>query len=276
MKRFFVLGALVLMALFLAGCNILWVPPGEVGIVVNQLGSNKGVESTPLTTGRYNIGAYHSGYLYPTYMKQYAFTKTPTEGAPADESFQFQTKEGVQVDVDIAVQAAADPALVATLFQTYRVKMEDILYTYVRQDLRELFIKYSSGLGVDDLYGTGKNAMLASVDADLKALYKPRGLIIESVSYLSAIRFPETITDSIQAKQKAQQDALAAENQVATAKAQAQQVVEKARGDAEANRLLTESLSSQILQKMAIEKWNGQLPTVTGSGGTPFINIPNK
>ena len=275
MKRFFGIVIAALAFLLLAGCNILWVPPGEVGIVVNQLGNDKGIQSTPLTTGRYNIGAYHSGYLYPTYMKQYAFTQDKNEGAPADESFQFQTKEGVGVDVDISVQAAADPALVTTLFQTYRVKMEEILYTYVRQDLRELFIKYSSGLGVDDLYGNGKNAMLTSVEAELKALYKPRGLIIENVSYLSAIRFPQSITDSIQMKQKAQQDALTAQNQVATSKFQAEQVVEKARGDAEANRLLTQSLSREILQKMAIEKWDGRLPTVTG-GGTPFISIPKE
>jgi regulator of protease activity HflC (stomatin/prohibitin superfamily) len=181
----------------------------------------------------------------------------------------------VEVDVDVAVQAAADPAKVTVLFQTYRVDMNEIIHTYVHQDLRNLFIKYSSGLGVDDLYGAGKNSMLIAVDKDLKAAYADKGLIIDSVSYLSAIRFPQSITDSIQAKQKAQQDALAAQNQVATAHAQALQVIEKAKGDAEANRLLTQSLSNEILRKMAIEKWDGKLPSVTG-GGTPFVSIPKE
>jgi hypothetical protein len=43
---------------------------------------------------------------------------------------------------------------------------------------------------------------------------------------------------------------------------------------AEAQRLQRQTLTSEILQQQAIEKWNGQFPTVMGGGGTlPLINI---
>ncbi|WP_249064953.1 hypothetical protein [Argonema antarcticum] len=43
---------------------------------------------------------------------------------------------------------------------------------------------------------------------------------------------------------------------------------------AEAQRLLRENLTPQILQKHAIEKWDGKFPTVmSGNGALPFINV---
>jgi prohibitin 1 len=38
--------------------------------------------------------------------------------------------------------------------------------------------------------------------------------------------------------------------------------------------LQRQTLTPEILQQQAIEKWNGQFPTVMGGGGTlPLINI---
>lgn len=53
----------------------------------------------------------------------------------------------------------------------------------------------------------------------------------------------------------------------------AQAEVNRARGQAEAQRLLKTSITQEILQKMAIEKWDGQFPQVMGSGTIPFLNL---
>jgi len=271
MRKVFVFLCIAAVAVSLVGCGQL-VPPGYVGIKVNQLGSSKGVQNETLGVGRHYIGAYASLHLYPTFIQQYAFSRSLNEGKPVDESFQFSTKDGVVITQDVAVQAAADPNLVTTLFQTYRVDFSDILHTYVRQDIRNLFIKYASDLSVDDIYGDGKNAMLVKVQADLKGMYAPKGVIIDSVSYIGPPIFPDQIVTSIHNKQQAEQDALTAQNKVATKKAEAEQAIAAARGEAEANRIITQSLSPELVRYLAIQKWNGQLPTVT-SGAVPFIDI---
>ena len=275
MKRSLFLLVLLLPLLLLVGCGQL-VPPGYVGIKVNQLGSQRGVQTETLNVGRHYIGAYASLHLYPTFIQQYAFAKSVHEGAAVDESFQFSTRDGVVITQDVAVQAAADPALVTTLFQTYRVEFTDILHTYVRQDVRNLFIKYASALSVDDIYGNGKNDMLLKVQADLKALYAPKGLVIDSVSYIGPPIFPQQIVDAIHNKQQAEQDALTAQNKVATKKAEADQAIATARGEAEANRIVTQSLSQELIQYYAIQKWDGKLPSVTGGSSIPMINLPNR
>lgn len=75
-------------------------------------------------------------------------------------------------------------------------------------------------------------------------------------------------------KTKADADASAAQAQVAVSKAQADALIEQARGQAEANRLLAQSIASspEVVQLRAIEKWDGKLPTTTG-GAVPFIDI---
>ena len=46
-----------------------------------------------------------------------------------------------------------------------------------------------------------------------------------------------------------------------------------AEAQAEANRLLSDSLNDRLLEQMYYEKWNGELPYIYG-GSTPIIQIP--
>jgi len=66
----------------------------------------------------------------------------------------------------------------------------------------------------------------------------------------------------VEAKQIAEQEAKKAGFMAAKALKEAEVKVNLAKGDAEAQRLLKETLSPEILQKQAIEKWNGNLPSI--------------
>ena len=85
------------------------------------------------------------------------------------------------------------------------------------------------------------------------------------------------ITEALKARTKADADASAAQAQVAVAKAQADAKIEAARGDAEANKLIAQSLAQNpaLVQSKWIDKWDGHLPSVQG-GNTPLIQIPGK
>jgi regulator of protease activity HflC (stomatin/prohibitin superfamily) len=77
--------------------------------------------------------------------------------------------------------------------------------------------------------------------------------------------------------------ALTKENELRQVQADAAKSVAKATGDANAlaiwadaqsnaNRKIAESLTGNLVQYKALEKWNGILPTVSGSA-VPFINL---
>lgn len=110
---------------------------------------------------------------------------------------------------------------------------------------------------------------------DIQAQVQDLGIVIEKVYWIGSIRLPSNIQASINAKIEATQKALQRENELQTAKAQANIEREKAQGEAdarliaakaeaEANRLIAQSLSSALVNYKAIETWDGKLPQVTG------------
>ncbi len=87
---------------------------------------------------------------------------------------------------------------------------------------------------------------------------------------------PEQVLQQINAKIANEQAALAAQANVATARANSDARIAKARGDAEAIQVEAEAIRTnpEIVKLRAVEKWNGQLPTyVGGSGPMPFIDV---
>lgn len=94
---------------------------------------------------------------------------------------------------------------------------------------------------------------------------------------INEAEFEDSYKNAIADKQKAQ---LAYEKQqidnqkkIEQAEADAQAKIKESEGEAEANRRLNESISAEVLQKQnldnqqkMLEKWNGELPKVSGSG----------
>jgi prohibitin 1 len=111
------------------------------------------------------------------------------------------------------------------------------------------------------------------IDRELKTRLEKYGLRIDDVSLVN-IAFSPEFAKSIEAKQIAEQEAKKAEYISQKAIKEAEAEVNRAKGQAEAQRLQRETLTPALLQKQAIEKWNGQFPTVmTGEGSLPMINV---
>jgi regulator of protease activity HflC (stomatin/prohibitin superfamily) len=253
------------------------IPAGNVAVKVKLYGSEKGVQDQVVGPGRYAHGWNTEYHKYPTFVKMYPFTKSKDEGSPVDEAFYFQSAEGVKCDVDVGVQARVDPAKVAKLFQTYREDLETIIKTYLRADIRDAINKYSAEMQVDSLYGTGKVRMMQNVTRDIQAKLKDSGLVIESITYLSDVRFPEQIMQGIVDKMAASQRAMQRENELREAAALAKKQVMMAQAEADANRIRLSSLNENLIkweaiqnQKKFIEKWNGSSVPQYMGGGSDF------
>ena len=88
------------------------------------------------------------------------------------------------------------------------------------------------------------------------------------------ISFSPEFAKEIESKQIAEQEAKRADFTALRAEKEAQAEVNRARGQAEAQRLQRQTISAELLQQQAIEKWNGQFPMVMGGSNTlPFINL---
>jgi len=95
---------------------------------------------------------------------------------------------------------------------------------------------------------------------------------------ITEFKFSEGFNASIEAKVKAEQDALTAKNKLEQIKFEAQQTIETAKAQAESIRIQANAINAQggadYVQLKAIEKWNGNLPASMIPGATvPFINL---
>jgi regulator of protease activity HflC (stomatin/prohibitin superfamily) len=103
---------------------------------------------------------------------------------------------------------------------------------------------------------------------------QPVGIEIVAIN-ITNFDFSPIFNQSIEAKAKAEQDALAAKNKLDQVKYESQQAVEQAKGKSEALKIEGEALRAnpEVVQLRALEKWHGEVPLYWGGGALPFINV---
>jgi len=251
------------------------VPAGNVGVKVYLLGGSKGVDTEQLGPGRYWIGWNEELYLFPTFTQNEIWTRSKTEGSPNDDSITFQTKQGLSVNVDVGVSYSIKPDKVPLIFQKYRKGVEEITDIYLRNMIRDALVIAASNKEVEYVYGEGKAKLIEETEQIVREQVESIGIIIERIYFASDLRLPPQVTDSLNKKIEAMQRAEQRQNEVAEARAQADKEVAKATGEAKAitvraeaqakaNKILSDSITPNLVHYMSIEKWNGTLPQITG------------
>lgn len=125
---------------------------------------------------------------------------------------------------------------------------------------------------------TQRNKVRDEILAALKERMLPYNVIVTDFAIVN-FSFSKQFTQAIEDKQTAEQTALKAEQDLKRIEIEARQKIELAQAEAESLRLQRAVISPQVIRLReiearikAIEKWNGQLPNVTG-GVVPFLNV---
>lgn len=268
----------------LMGCDN--VPVGNVGVLVHKLGGSKGVDSEEIGVGRVWLGINDDLFIFPTFTQNNVWTKDITEGSPNDDSFTFQTKEGLNVNTDVGIAYHIDPTKIATVFQRYRKGADEITNVVLRNTVRDAFNKAASNVDIESVYGAGKAKLMEDVIKRVQDEMRPIGIEVENIFLVGNMRLPETVVEAINAKIGATQKAAQRENEVAQAKAEADKAIATARGEAESRLAIAKAEAEAIKLKgdalkdnpklaelSAIERWDGHLPQYMMGNSTPFINL---
>lgn len=251
------------------------ISPGYVGVVVDLLGDNKGVESKELHVGMHWIAPWRSIYQFPIFEQNDTW-----EGER--ENFNFQTSEGMAVSADIGITYHLRPESIPLIFQRYRRGMDEITHVFIRNYIRDAINKSASKTRIEDLY-SGKESFFEDVESHVRQDLAPIGIELSRIYLIGRFHFPPTVISALNAKIEAVQRAQQRENELREAEAEAKKQIAKAEGQArcaivqaesesKANTLLSQSVTAELIQWQAVQKWDGKLPSVT-SGVTPFIQV---
>lgn len=275
------IGAVVLFLLILVPSMIVVINPGNVGVLVHRMG--EGVDPRPLGVGfHWKWPVMEDIIEYPIYMQTLVLGKVGQDGSQYNEEINVNSVEGQPISCDVSISFELDPTKVPDLYSTFRTNIDLITHGFVKQTIRNVLQQVVGRTEIVNFLGKDKAKVVAAAQEELQKLLGPYGFIIKQFT-LNEIRAPESIVVAIEAKNTMAQEALRAQNELQKKQFEAQQRVIEADGEsqalltrakaqAEANNLLSASLTNNLVEYKKIEKWNGILPTVSG-GATPLLNM---
>ena len=254
------------------------ISPGYVGVVVDLLGDNKGVESKELHVGMHWIAPWRSVYQFPIFEQNDTW-----EGDR--KGFNFQTSEGMAVSADIGITYHLRPESIPLIFQRYRRGMDEITHVFIRNYIRDAVNKSASHTRIEDLY-SGKESFFEDVEAHVRNDLAPIGIELSRIYLIGRFHFPPNVITALNSKIEAMQRAQQRENELREAEAEAKKQVAKAEGqakcavvqaesEAKANHVLSQSVTPELIQWQAVQKWDGKLPHVVGADSGIMIPMGN-
>jgi regulator of protease activity HflC (stomatin/prohibitin superfamily) len=276
--------------------RITRIEAGHVGVEINLAGSQRGASEIPVRTGWVLYSPLSTQIIeFPTYVQTVKWTKDVNEGHPVNEEMGFNSKEGMEIFVDVSLSYAIDPLHVPDFYVKYRAAdLEIFSHGILRDIVRNSLNEVASTYNVEDIYGDRKAEFLRKVQAMIDQKVAPVGVGVQQFGFIGAPRVPAVIASAITAKAQAIQQAERARNELATTQAEAakkiaeaegdaKSLVTRAQGEADANRIRQNSLTPQLLElrriennRALIDKWNGALPTVqSGQGGALMLQLPH-
>lgn len=289
---------LVIIMLLIGGigstaCGRTLVEPGHVGIQVDYYGQDRGVESYPKVTGVVWYNPFTKSVLqYPTFVQTAVWTQNTNEGKPVNEEITFTTSDQMKVDADISLAYHLVPDKVPAFYVKFRSDdLAHFTHGFLRNLAREKFDNVAGKYKIEQIMGDNA-PFLSDTREMLQKDLDPIGVQLDQFGFIGAPRPPPAVTESINMKVKATQDAIRVENEVRQTKAQAEKdvaqaegqaraAIAKADGEAKANVRVASSITPTLLewrrldiQQQSISRWNGALPIYNGGGTLPLIQLP--
>lgn len=263
------------------------IPAGYVGVVYNM---NGGIEDDVLTQGFKIVAPTKKVTLYSIALEQSYMTKGEQGDSPDDESFEIPTKEGATLEVDVAFSYSYELSEVPRTFTRFRGQNgKEILKSFIKPKMQAWIKEITPTFSMISIVSTQRGEVNKTLTEQLQNRFRPYGIVIDNIA-LADVR-PDAETDeAIRKKIKAQEDLETAkvnaekdkveanrDKEVAEINAEKAKIEAQGKADARkieaeseaaANKMISESLSEKLIENKKIEKWNGDVPKVQGSGAT--------
>lgn len=257
------------------------MPAGYVGAVYSP---SIGTEKEILNQGWHFVSPLKKVTKYSVATEQFFMSADEREGSKDNESFDVMCRDG-KMNVDFEMSYSFDSTKIPEIHTKYRgMSGEDIVNTIVRGKVKTFANEVSSQFTVIEAHMEKKAELNTMLTKHLREELIQYGVIVESANFTrttvnkeveAAITERSKASQQLEAeKQKKEKAQIEAERLKIEAQGKADAALIKAESEAKANKVLSESLTDNIIELEKYKKWNGELPTV--SGGNAIVDITGK
>lgn len=253
----------IILVIILISKSAVTIGSGEAGVLYRTFGGGVVTDKPPLDEGFHIVAPWNKVYIYEV-RQQEVF-----------EQMKVLSSNGLEIQIDAS--AWFQPKF-NDLGKLHQEKSEQyinrILLPAIRSAARSVVGRYTP----EQLYSSKRDAIQDEIYQETKEIVDAQYIQLNEV-LVRDVTLPPTIKDAIERKLKQEQESLEYEFRLVTAEKEAERQRIEAQGKADANRILSASLTDKILQDKGIEATLklSQSPNakvvVVGSGddGLPLI-----
>lgn len=254
MRPAVLIGGIIVVALFILGGAFVQIGPGQRGVLMT-------------------FGAVHDGVLDPG-----LHFKLPIMQSVARMDVQVQNSQAAETAASLDLQNVS--TTVATNWHILPADAEwvyqhignesDLVDKIIRPAISNSVKAVTAHYNAEDLI-IRRDQVRDQIQAQITGALQPYRVVVDSVN-ITDFHFGDEFAQAIERKQIAQQRALQAQYELDQAKVLANQRIVEATAQAQAQKLLQQTLTPEIIQQQAIARWDGHLPAVVGEkGALPMI-----
>ena len=251
----------VIAVVFVLGGALGTVPAGTRGVLLRFQAPAGEIKEEGLY---YKIPFVEQVVLMSTQIQKYT--------APASSSSKDLQVVTTEVTLNYQLDAGSVGEIYTDLRQDYETR---IIQPYIQEAVKSTTANYDA----EELI-TQRPKVKDELQNLIAERVKPLGINVVQLS-ITDFQFSPAFQDSIEAKVRAVQQALEAENALKRVEFEARQEITRAKAEAEGLRLQKQQITAQLLelrqievQRTAVEKWNGVMPSVVTSGGpVPMLDV---
>lgn len=254
---------------------VVQVGPGEVG-VQTLFGS---VQERVLYSGLNLVNPLVNVEIMDVKTQAYTMSTAQDEGnIKGDDAIWALSMDGLTIKLDVTVWYRLNDADAPQVYRTIGVDYVDkIVRPAIRTALRDVSVLYSA----TDIYSVKREEFVTGVTKNIEEAFKGRGIVLERV-LLRNVELPEkvrtAIDEKIAAEQKAQQMVYVLQKE----KQEAERKKIEAQGISDYNRIVSQSITDQVLQLKGIEatlelskSQNSKMVIMNGKNMPLIFGAPN-
>lgn len=225
---------------------------------------------------RYNFGSLSETVLEPGTHIWVPYVAGSSTLDVSVQKLDIQTSSGTkdqqEVTTSVTLNIQVDASKVIELMKRFGSEQTaiDQIIPMVKEAVNAEISKYSAKEVL-----TRRVELKNGIENAAKDELAKYGILLHTVS-ITDLQYSQEYSAAIERAQIAEQKAKQAEYETQEAQNRAQAAIATAKGEAEANRLKQQTVTPLLVQMEAVQRWNGQLPQMMGSGPVPFLNLNNK
>jgi len=241
--------------LWLFFASIVIIDAGETG-VYSLFGR---VRDTELSSGFHLVIPLARVTKMTIRTEEYTMSITQGEGARyGADAITSLTKEGLSVDLDMTVLYRIKEDQASDIYKEVGLKYDEkIIRPTIRTSIRDVIAQYEA----KDIYSEKREEASDQIKEALSKALEDRGIIIESV-LLRNVALPSNLSNAIQEKLQAEQEAQKYDFILEREKKEKERKIIEAEGQRDAQKIINESLSTNYLYYLYISDLKSREGTI--------------